>query len=289
MTELDLNAYLRRIGYSGPLDTNGQTLAALHRAHLGTIPFENLDIILGRKVAVDLEQVQAKLVHQRRGGYCYEHGMLFGAVVERLGYHVDHLLARTGDPAEHPRPRSHLLLRVTADGETWLADVGFGSGLLTPLSLAAAGPQSQGAWQYELVQSPDSAWRLREFDGQRWSTILTFTEEPQYFVDIEAANYNTSTHPHSPFVQRPILVRKDDASVRRLLGREYTIERPGHPIDRRLLTDDGFAALLHSDFGPVLSDADVTALVGALPPDTTDSPPALGLPMAVASRGETER
>jgi DNA-binding LacI/PurR family transcriptional regulator/arylamine N-acetyltransferase len=269
---LDLDAYLRRIGYAGPLEANGQTLAALHRAHVAAIVFENLDLMLGRPIAVDLEHVQAKLVDRRRGGYCYEHGMLFGAVAERLGFQVDRLLARTGDPAEKPRPRSHLVLRVATSGEQWLADVGFGSGLLAPLRLAAAGPQQQGAWEYQLLQGPGPVWRLRESQDQSWTTIMTFTEEPQYFVDVDAANHNTSTHPNSPFVQQPIVVRKDATSVRRLLGREYSIERPGRPADQRRLTDDEFAELLRSDFGPVLSEAEVSALVAALPAETDDPP-----------------
>ena len=274
---LDLDAYLRRIDYTGPLEANGQTLAALHSAHVGAIAFENLDIILGRGIAVDLDHVQAKLVDRRRGGYCYEHGTLFGAVAERLGFQVDRLLARTGDPAVHPKPRSHMVLRVATPWEQWLADVGFGSGLLAPLPLAAAGPHKQGAWEYELLQGPGSVWRLRESDGQSWTTILSFTEEPQYFVDVDVANYNTSTNPNSPFVQRPVVVRKDATSVRRLLGREYSIERPGRPADQRRLTDDEFADLLRSDFGPGLTEAEVSALVAALPAETADDdPPVLG-------------
>jgi N-hydroxyarylamine O-acetyltransferase len=268
--KLDLDAYLSRIGYRGPLDADGRTLSALHRAHVAAVPFENFDIILGRCIAVDLEHVQAKLVDRRRGGYCYEHAMLFGAVLDQLGYQVDRLLARTGDPLEHPRPRSHMVLCVAARHERWLADVGFGSGLLTPLPLAATGPHQQGSWAYELVRGSDSAWRLREHDGTRWTTIQTFTEEPQYFVDIDVANYSTATNPHSPFVQRPILVRKDETSIRRLLGREYTVERPGQSADRRRLTVQEVATVLRAEFGSALSDSDVAALVAA-----TDSPAAV--------------
>src|SRR5579862_6589879 len=96
---LDLDAYLERIGYAGPagkLEPSGKTLGALHRAHLAAIPFENLDIMLGRGVKVDLESIAAKLVHARRGGYCFEHGQLFGAALERLGFEVERLLARVG-------------------------------------------------------------------------------------------------------------------------------------------------------------------------------------------------
>jgi len=263
---LDLDAYLRRIGHAGPLAPDEATLAALHRAHVAAVPFENLDVILGRPISVDLDEVQAKMVTRCRGGYCYEHAILFGAVLDRVGYRVHRLLARTGDPLEHPRPRSHAVLAVSAGGRRWLADVGFGSGLLTPLPLAATGPHRQGAWTYELVRGRDSAWRLREHNGERWATIQTFTEEPQYLVDIEVANYNTSTNPGSPFVQRPIVVRKDETSVRRLLGREFTVEEPGRPARQSMLGDEEVADVLRRELGPALAPAEVAALVAALPP-----------------------
>ena len=132
---LDLSAYLRRIDYASEKTPTAQTLARLHRAHLAAIPFENLDIVLGRGVDVELDSVQAKLVHRRRGGYCYEHALLFAAVLERLGYAVDRSLARVGGDIERPRARTHMALQVRAGAERWLADVGFGSGLLEPIVL----------------------------------------------------------------------------------------------------------------------------------------------------------
>ncbi|GAA0904345.1 arylamine N-acetyltransferase family protein [Virgisporangium aurantiacum] len=258
---LDLDAYLRRVGYTGSPEPDERTLEALHRAHIASIAFENLDVILGRGISVDLVDVQDKLVEHGRGGYCYEHAVLFGAVLERIGFRVDRLLARTGDPAEHPRPRSHMVLGVATGPRRWLADVGFGSGLLAPLALSADGVHRQGGWSYRLLRGDDGAWRLREHNGDTWTTLMTFTEEPQYLVDVEVANYNTSTNPNSPFTQRPVVVRKDDASVRRLLGREYSIERPGEPTRQRLLADDEVAETLTGEFGLPLTPAEVAALI----------------------------
>lgn len=263
--QLDLDAYLRRIGHQGRLAADEETLAALHRAHIATIPFENLDVMLGRGIEVDLPSVAEKLVARRRGGYCYEHAVLFGAVLQRLGYRVDRLLARTGDPLEHPRPRSHLVLRVLVGDRYWLADVGFGNGLLEPLPLVEGEPRRQGAWTYRLVRGRDGAWRLREAVDGGWNTLMTFTEEPQYPVDVEVANYNTATNPHSPFTQRSIVVRKDDTSVRGLRGRELTVERPGQEPVRRQLDDRQVAAALSAEFGSALAPDEVLALVATLP------------------------
>lgn len=263
--ELDLDAYLRRISYAGDLRPDERTLAALHRAHVAAIPFENLDIMLGRGVEVDLPSVQAKLVGQRRGGYCYEHGMLFGAALERLGYPVDRFLARTGDPVEHPRPRTHMVLRVAVGDRPWLADVGFGSGLLEPLPMETTGAVRQGGWSYRLVAGDDRTWRLRELQGADWVTLQTFTAEPLYWVDVAVANYNTATHPDSPFTQRPIVVRKDDHTVRSLIGREFSVTTPDRSVRRRDLADDEFAPVLRAEFGVVLTPAEVATIVATVP------------------------
>lgn len=282
---LDLPAYLHRIGVPASRAADGAALATLHRAHLRAIPFENLDVILGRGISVDLDAVQDKLVDRARGGYCYEHATLFAAALEQVGFHVDRVLARTGDPAEHPRPRSHLVLLVTspADGERWLADVGFGSGLLRPLALREDGPQQQGSWAYQLVRGReprDTAWRLREHDGTGWTTIQTFTEEPCYLVDVEVANENTSTSPRSPFTQRPVVVLKDETRVHRLLGRQHTVEAPGQAPVQRELTDAEVAQVLHEALPDALTADEVAAVVASLPAESRPGPLAPGPPGA---------
>src|ERR1700736_6596991 len=126
----DLDAYLGRIGLEGR-----PSLAELHRAHATSIPFENLDPRRGVPVSLELEDLERKLVAERRGGYCFEQNLLLKAALEALGAEVDLLLARVrvGAPGV-TRPRSHLVLRVRADGASWHADVGFGLGtLLDPL------------------------------------------------------------------------------------------------------------------------------------------------------------
>ncbi len=262
--EVDLDAYLERIGETAPVRPDAATLTRLHRAHVAAIRFENLDVMLGRPIDVTLAAVEQKLVRRGRGGYCYEHATLFGAVLQAIGFRVDRLLARTGDPLEEPRPRSHMTLRVAAGDEVWLADVGFGSGLLEPLPLAAGRRHRQGAWEYELVVGPDGAWRLREGAESTWRTVQTFTEEPQYPVDVEVANYDTSTNPRSPFTQRCIVMRKNAGAVHSLIGREYSVERPGRPARRETLSDQDFASALRTEFGLRLEPAEVRMLTATL-------------------------
>ncbi len=265
--KLDLDAYLGRIGYTGPAGPSGKTLAALHRAHLAAIPFENLDIMLGRAVKVDLESVQAKLVDARRGGYCHEHAQLFGAALERLGFSVERLLARVGPDGEPMRPRTHLTLRVRAGSGAWLTDVGFGSSPPGPLSLRrlrSGGPQDLDGWVYDIVpDEEDGAWKLRELQGSEWVTLYRVEDQRVYPPDVVMSNHFTSTFPDSWFTWQPIVARRDPAAIRSLIGRTYTITRPGHVKERRALTDAEFAGALASTFGLTFTDGELAALLAA--------------------------
>ena len=129
--------------------------------------------------------------------------------------------------------------------------------------LREAPPVRQGAWRYRLRTGSDGAWRLAEDSGAGWTTLHTFTEEPVYPVDVDRANWTTSTHPRSPFVQRPVCVRKDDTAVHSLLGWTHTTVRPGRPDVVVELDDSGFAETLRREFGLPLTDDEITKLLSA--------------------------
>jgi len=265
--KLDLDAYLRRIGYDGPTEPSEATLAALHRAHMAAVPFENLNLMLGRGIRVDLESIQAKLVYTKRGGYCYEQGQLFGAALDRLGFHVDRLLARVGPDGEQMRPRTHLTLRVGADSGSWLADVGFGNSPPGPLSLRgprSAGPQELDGWIYEVVPGDrEGIWKVRELQAGEWVTLYRYEDQPVYPADVVMSNHYTATHPESWFTWQPIVARHDPDALHAVVGRGYTITRPGHVKTRRTLTDEEFAAALGEVFGLTFTSEELTALVAA--------------------------
>ncbi len=249
VNQLDLYAYLARIGYQGNAQPNLTTLRALHRAHIATIPFENLDVLLGRAVSVDLADIELKLVYRRRGGYCYEQNLLMAAALERLGYRVNRFLARVGDPDDGPRPRSHLVLTVELDGQAWLVDVGFGSGLLEPLSLEQAGAVSQGVWTFDISRDSTGAWQLRELRGGKWTTRYIFREEPVHLVDVEGANFITSHSPQSPFVQRPILVGRDQNLERALIGLEFKTADAHSDLSSQVVSGSELPAVVGEHFG----------------------------------------
>jgi N-hydroxyarylamine O-acetyltransferase len=194
---LDLQAYLERIGLSGR-----PGLAELHRAHVTSIPFENLDPRRGIPVSLAPEDLERKLVTERRGGYCFEQNLLLKAGFEALGARVEPMLARVrvGHSRGNPRPRTHLVLRVQADGADWHADAGFGHGtLLEPIPFGPGGPYTQSGWQFRVVEEGTDLVLQTAQDGE-WIDLYGFVPEPVPFVDIETSNWFTCTHPRSPFV-----------------------------------------------------------------------------------------
>ena len=247
--ELDLAAYLERIGYRGELQPSLSVLQALHLAHATHIPFENLDILLGRGIRIDLGSVQAKLVAARRGGYCYEQNLLFAAALEALGFAVLPLAARVRYRSERVLPRTHMLLLVEADDGRWLCDVGFGAeGLLLPVPFGGGEAVRHFAWSYRIVAG-DGQWLLQSLRQERWQDLYGFSLEPQQHADYEMANHYVATHPDSRFV-RTLTVQLPTPAGRHILrNRELILDRGGDAHSRQLADDDELLAVLAGTFG----------------------------------------
>lgn len=249
--QLDVDAYLRRLDYTGSLDPTVETLQALHRAHLAAIPFENLNILLGYGISLELADIQAKLVDSRRGGYCFEHNLLFSAALERFGFEVTRLAARV--QPERPGPRTHMCLLVQSGGEQWLADTGFGTTLLEAMPLRDGATSEQGAWTYRLDLDETGLWFLRAKTPEGWATEYAFSLEPHRFVDYIVYNHYTSTHPGSPFVNQLVALRKTPERMYALRGGELIISTPGEPAQARSVNGRELPNVLERTFGIVLS------------------------------------
>lgn len=207
----DLDAYLDRIGLTG-----NPTLAAVHRAHACSIPFENLDPHRGVAVSLDASDLQRKLVRERRGGYCFEQNLLLKHALEALGLGVEPMLARVtvGAPPDAERPRTHLLLRAHSDDSVWHADVGFGAGTpLDPIPFGPGDPHEQAGWRFQIVERGEELV-LRSFEGSHWIDLYRFLPQPVPGVDIETSNWFTSTHPRSPFVTGLLVAKHKDDGTR---------------------------------------------------------------------------
>jgi N-hydroxyarylamine O-acetyltransferase len=239
----ELRAYLERIGLAGVAATGAEppvpdvaTLRALHRAHVTSIPFENLDPLRGVPASVELGDLQRKLVRERRGGFCFEHNSLLAAALVTLGYAVEPMLGRVGFRQSSERARSHMLLRVRdVTGGVWHADVGFGAGkrsgtLLEPIPFGPGGELEQSGWRYRVEPYGSELVLMAESDGS-WSDMYSFVPEPVPQIDIETSNWFASTHPRSIFTRSLIIashaggsrsVLSDDEGGLTLLSRTPT-------------------------------------------------------------------
>lgn len=202
-TMASVHAYLVRIDYAGPTKPSPETLRALHRAHMFAVPFENLDIHLGRKIVCDEARFLHKIVDEHRGGFCYELNGAFAALLRALGFQVTLLSARVphADGSDGPE-FDHLTLRVDLE-EPWLADVGFGEGFLEPLRLKPAVEQPQIGRIYRLTDV-EGVFHLEVKADDKWKREYSFTLQPRQLSDFGPMCHYHQTSPASHFTRSRI-------------------------------------------------------------------------------------
>jgi N-hydroxyarylamine O-acetyltransferase len=234
---IDLQAYLRRIGWHGVARADMSTLQAIVAAHLTTIPFENLNPLLGLPVSLECSALERKLVHEGRGGYCFEQNLLLQAALQAIGFEVSGLIARVlwTRAEDAVTPQTHMLLRVEMAGESWLVDVGFGGQTLVGvLRLQADVEQATRLEPFRLVQR-DGDWRMQSLVRGSWLSLYRFDLRPVPLIDYVVANHYVSTHPDSNFVKHLNVARTTSEGRLSLRDREFTLRRIGHEPRRRTL------------------------------------------------------
>lgn len=249
---MDLDAYFSRIGYDGSRAPTLDTLRAIHGAHAEAIPFENLDVLLGRPVLLEPSAVFRKLVTDCRGGYCFEQNILLASVLRTLGFQVTPLIARVRwqVPPRVATPQTHMLLRIDLDGRAWLADAGFGSvGLTTPIALEADVEQGSAGERRRLIRDGRKLVQQVRFTDE-WLDVYLFTLDEIPPVDFEVGNWYTSTHPASRFRQNLIVARVDGDRRIAVQNGEFTVRRVGGAAEKRPISSpDELLAILAEHFG----------------------------------------
>jgi N-hydroxyarylamine O-acetyltransferase len=208
---IDLDAYFARIGYEGIPEATEHTLRALHEHQTQAIPFENLNPLLGLPVKLDLESLEQKMVHQNRGGYCFEQNLLFKHVLEAIGFSVKGLAARIrwNLPDGRITPRGHMLLLIDLDGKNYIADTGFGGLTLTdPLLLEPDKVQETTHESYRLIKK-DGLYIEQALVSGEWKSIYSFDLQEQFLPDYEVSSWYLSNKPDSHFVTGLIAARPD--------------------------------------------------------------------------------
>jgi N-hydroxyarylamine O-acetyltransferase len=248
---LDINAYLQRIGYHGDRSPTLETLRALHRAHLLSVPFENLNIARGWPILTTEQALFQKIVVGRRGGFCYELNGLFAALLRALGFDVTLLSARVVNAAGEVGPEfDHLTLLVQLE-ECWLADVGFGDSFVEPLRLDQPEEQVQDSGAYRVTHDGEQ-WSVLERVAGEWKPQYYFSLQPRRIEDFDAMCRFHQSSPDSPFTRKRVCTRATGSGRVTLSDNRLIVTEHGQRAERQLRGDDEWDAILRDRFGITL-------------------------------------
>jgi N-hydroxyarylamine O-acetyltransferase len=255
---IDLDAYFRRIGFTGAAVPDRDTLDAIHRLHPQAIAFENLDPLLNVLVRLDAASLESKLVRSARGGFCYEQNLLLMHVLKAIGFDVRGLGARVlwGAAEGATSARAHMLLGVELAGERYIADVGFGGTTLTaPLRLDSEGEQRTAHEPFRLVRAGGD-FVLQAGIGPSWQSLYRFDLQEQFQADYEIANWYQCTNPNSYFTTNLMAARPVAGRRYALRNNEFSVHHLDGRSERRMLRSVAeLRNTLAGTFGLALVDA----------------------------------
>jgi N-hydroxyarylamine O-acetyltransferase len=249
----DVERYLARIGYRGSVEPTFETLSCLQRAHLRSIPYENLDIHLGRPLPLGADHAFEKLVVRERGGWCYEMNGLFAWALEALGFTVRLVTGAVGREQHGDAVEGNHLVVLVDQGELVLADVGFGDGPLDPLPLVE-GIHRSGAFEFRLEQSGER-WILHNHE-HGGAPSFDFTLKPAPLESFAKKCLELQTSPTSGFVQKTVCQRYDGDVMWTLRG--AVVRRvDGGGVTERVITDrTDYDTVLRDRFGLAIPEVD---------------------------------
>lgn len=215
---VNIDRYFERIGYEGPVKISLDTLQALHKKHAQTIPFENLNPLLGIPVNLDIDSLEQKIVNQNRGGYCFEQNLLFLYALKAIGFKAKGLAARIrwNKADNEVTPLSHMLLLVEIGNNQFLADVGFGNNTLTGPLLLAPGKVQQTPHEPRRIIRKNDNFLMQILIDDEWKNLYQFDLREHFLPDYKITNWYLSNHPESHFVTGLIAARPEP-------GRRYTL------------------------------------------------------------------
>jgi N-hydroxyarylamine O-acetyltransferase len=246
-TSLNVDGYLERIGFYGSSDPTLDTLRRLHRAHVLSVPFENLDIHIPREIVLDIGRIYSKIVGERRGGFCYELNGLFAALLRELGFNVTLLSARVPRQDGSPVPEfDHLLLRVELD-DLWLADVN-GDSFREPIRLLDE-EQEQDGQRWRIDDAGDHLALMRNREGDAWSTEYAFTLQSRELADFAGMCGYHQTSPESHFTRNRICSIATPEGRISLTGDRLIVTRGSQREETPVDNEDDWRHVLYEQFG----------------------------------------
>jgi N-hydroxyarylamine O-acetyltransferase len=247
---VDLDAYLHRIEYDGPREPSASCLRALHRQHLFTVPFENLDVQLAMPIHLDIPLLYDKIVTRRRGGFCYELNGLFCELLTAMGFQVQMLSARVRrDDGGFGPEFDHMLLKVELV-EPWLVDVGFGDSFVDPIVFHDGGADQVNGHRYSVSPFGDGWQLLRQDEDEKGQVPLyRLRDIPRQLCDYAGMCQFHQTSPESGFTQRWICSKATPEGRITLTNRRLIITRGGTREESVLTTEGEVRCCLRDEFG----------------------------------------
>jgi N-hydroxyarylamine O-acetyltransferase len=250
---MDINSYLRRIEYGGPRDPSAANLRSLHRQHLFTVPFENLDIPLGTPIDLDLGLIYSKIVVRRRGGFCYELNGLFGELLRALGFRVEMLSARVRREGGGFGPEfDHMLLKVHLD-EPWLVDVGFGDSFVDPIVFHAGGADQVNGHRYVVLPMNDE-WELLREDAKGRVPLYAFRDVPHELSEYRDMCRFHQSSPESHFTRSWICSRATPDGRITVANNRLIVSRGAEREERELGSKEELRKCLDELLGVKIAD-----------------------------------
>lgn len=247
---MQVEQYLRRIQYDGPLAPTSEVLRNLHRAHMFSVPFENLDIPARRPIILDIDCLLLKIVDIHRGGFCYELNGAFAWLLRSLGYEVTMLSARVARKDDSFSPEfDHMALEVRdSSGDCWLADVGFGDCFLEPLSLTCPTESAQRGRTYRLLQDGNTFLLQRRSPEKDWAPQYQFTRTPHQLEEFAPMCHFHQTSPESSFTQRRLCSLATPDGRITLEGMRLITTNKGEKTETEVTNDEEYRQLLREKF-----------------------------------------
>ncbi|EHP43462.1 N-acetyltransferase [Cupriavidus basilensis OR16] len=243
-----LRHYFDRIGFEQPAEVDIATITGMMRRQLFTVPFENLDVQAKKCISLVPEQIVEKILHRKRGGYCYEVNGIFAMALQELGITYQFVAAR---PMFYPvkRPKTHMALVLTLNDEQWLCDLGFGSyGIRAPIRLDVLDTEiKQDFDTFILTILNDREYLLKALVDGKWENQYAFDLSAQEWIDFAPANYLNSTHPDAIFVQKLLVIQHNQAGRKLLFGNTLKIVTHGK-TEQQLVDSEDIQRLLSFEF-----------------------------------------
>ncbi|HVF48179.1 MAG TPA: arylamine N-acetyltransferase [Pyrinomonadaceae bacterium] len=258
------DGYLSRIGVDrSDVESDRASLFTLQKAHLMAVPFENLDIHWKRPIELDIAKFYAKIVDEKRGGFCYELNGLFNGLLRVLGFKTRLVSARVFNGTDHGPEYDHAAIIVTIGDEEYLADVGFGEFAAEPLRLEMGREQVDAAGTFILRRLEDNYLEVAKRDGDAWASQYTFKDIARDLAEFaemcDFQQYSRDSH----FTKGKVCSLMTEGGRKTLTDKKFIITTRDEKEERAIGSENEFDAILMQEFNiRAISKSEPPAVAG---------------------------